>query len=83
MSSDKDLKIQEMFKRNTILINQIDSLNVGIEVLQLQLKNGADRINQLEDENAELKDVLKHRENCIDWIQENYPAVISAYLERK
>lgn len=68
---------------NKELLKKIDELNAGIETLQMQLKNGADRINQLEDENAELKDVLKHRENCIDWITENYPAIISAYLERK
>lgn len=111
MSSDKDLKIQEMFKKNTILINQIDTLNAGIETLKIQLNMGADRINQLEDENAELKEkikgfesgnvawqgdmdatirqnlelkqVLEHREKCIDWIQDHHPEIISEYLTRE
>lgn len=42
-----------------------------------------DKVEKLKKDVLELKQVLEHREKCIDWILEKYPEVITAYLQRE
>lgn len=70
-------------KENEELKTENEGLKNQIEIDKKAVCDQLEINDKLKTENAELKETLQHREHCIDWITENYPEVISKYLERK